>query len=66
MRRSASPGWVVCSGQSGTVTRPLRSLRRATERLTGGDLSARAETTIEAQLGMPLMMSTQKVLLRAS
>ena len=30
---------------SGTVSRPLRSLRRATERLTGGDLSARAETT---------------------
>ena len=30
---------------SGTVTRPLRSLRRATERLAGGDLSARAETT---------------------
>ncbi len=30
---------------SGTVTRPLRSLRRATERLAGGDLAARAETT---------------------
>jgi signal transduction histidine kinase len=30
---------------SGTVTRPLRSLRRATERLAGGDMSARAETT---------------------
>jgi murein DD-endopeptidase MepM/ murein hydrolase activator NlpD len=28
--------------------------------------TARAATTIEAQLGMPLMMSTQKVLLRAS
>jgi hypothetical protein len=28
--------------------------------------TARAVTTIEAQLGMPLMMSTQKVLLRAS
>ena len=27
------------------MTRPLRSLRRATERLAGGDLSARAETT---------------------
>jgi hypothetical protein len=28
--------------------------------------TARAETTIEAQLGMPLMISTQKILLRAS
>ena len=28
--------------------------------------TARAETTLEAQLGMPLMMSTQKILLRAS
>jgi signal transduction histidine kinase len=30
---------------SGTVTRPLRSLRRTTERLAAGDLSARAVTT---------------------
>ena len=30
---------------SGTVSRPLRALRRATERVAGGDLSARAETT---------------------
>jgi murein DD-endopeptidase MepM/ murein hydrolase activator NlpD len=28
--------------------------------------TTRAETTIEAQLGMPLMISTQKILLRAS
>ena len=29
---------------SGTVIRPLRSLRRATERLAGGDMAARADT----------------------
>jgi len=30
---------------SGSVTRPLRALRRATERLAAGDLSARADTS---------------------
>ncbi|HEU4839849.1 MAG TPA: ATP-binding protein, partial [Ilumatobacteraceae bacterium] len=36
---------IVALVVSASVTRPLRSLRRTTERLAGGDLDARAETT---------------------
>ena len=42
---------IVALVVAASVTRPLRSLRRTTERLAGGDLTARAETVGRAARG---------------